>query len=556
MMELKFVKNRTTESFAVASEVYKSLTGEELPGGDVLSDEFVTIEKLKPVAGKRGFRFSVASKPVAGWKPSSRERIGVEVWQELPISELLPTIKDPTWLSAKVAEKLYQQNDYHTLIYSNSQFYQWNGKFWAVVSDEDVFLAAWREIQNLYLDYNTKHIEDKVKISRSLVLDVVSSLKANRQTYKRPGQWLADKADNSEPEHLMFCQNGRVDIEVYQAGLQNYFTSHCPDFFNTSVFSFDFDPHAAAPTRWLQFLNELWPHDAASHSLLQEILGYLLTKPWLHFYFVLCGATRGGKSTIANLMSEIVGHEHVAALELHRLADRFALQSAVNKWLLLMSESEHWPGAKSGALRILNAISARDALQVDVKGKPPITFAAWGMPVIVGNHPPALEDDSQACINRLILLRFTESFKGKEDTGLLNKLRKEIPGIVNWAIEGWLRLRINEGHFTLPDSSKELIDTIDENASPIRDWAGDCCLIDPSATGGKAELYESYSVYAAQRQLIVPPLNKFCMQLLGAFPKLHPSKITIQGERKRLPVFRGIALREVNTKTNTQRATA
>jgi phage/plasmid-associated DNA primase len=41
----------------------------------------------------------------------------------------------------------------------------------------------------------------------------------------------------------------------------------------------------------------------------------------------------------------------------------------------------------------------------------------------------------------LVPVLFHESFEGRENENLTDELLTELPGILNWAIEGWRRLR-------------------------------------------------------------------------------------------------------------------
>ena len=60
--------------------------------------------------------------------------------------------------------------------------------------------------------------------------------------------------------------------------------------------------------------------------------------------------------------------------------------------------------------------------------------------LILSNELPRLADVSGALAGRFILLSLTESFYGREDPGLTDKLLTVLPGILNWAIAGWARL--------------------------------------------------------------------------------------------------------------------
>ena len=56
---------------------------------------------------------------------------------------------------------------------------------------------------------------------------------------------------------------------------------------------------------------------------------------------------------------------------------------------------------------------------------------------ILTNELPKLGDASGALGSRFILLLMTNSFYGREDHGLTDRLLTELPGILNWAIAGW-----------------------------------------------------------------------------------------------------------------------
>ena len=58
------------------------------------------------------------------------------------------------------------------------------------------------------------------------------------------------------------------------------------------------------------------------------------------------------------------------------------------------------------------------------------------------------------------------SFYGREDLSLKEKLRPELAGILNWALDGLDCLR-DRGHFELPSSSLESIRQLEDLGSPV-----------------------------------------------------------------------------------------
>ena len=69
-------------------------------------------------------------------------------------------------------------------------------------------------------------------------------------------------------------------------------------------------PTPSSRSRWLAFLDELWPDDADSIAALQEFFGYVISgRLDLHKILLLVGPTRGGKGAIARVLGQLVGPE-------------------------------------------------------------------------------------------------------------------------------------------------------------------------------------------------------------------------------------------------------
>jgi hypothetical protein len=98
----------------------------------------------------------------------------------------------------------------------------------------------------------------------------------------------------------------------------------------------------------------------------------------------------------------------------------------------------------------LKSISGEDAVDIHRKGLPPLTGVKLPTRiVIVSNDPPKFCDPSGALDRRIMSPHTHRSFCGQEDITLTNTLLRELPGILNWAIEGWERLQ-SRGCFEAP----------------------------------------------------------------------------------------------------------
>ena len=134
----------------------------------------------------------------------------------------------------------------------------------------------------------------------------------------------------------------------------------------------------------------------------------------------------------------------------------------------------------------------------------------------------------------------TKSFLGKEDLNLSSRLEAELPGILNWAIEGWKRLK-QRGHFVVPESSKSLINEMTDIASPVTAFVDEHCILDPDETVTKDELFRKWKDWCEGNNERAGTRSLFGRKLLEAFPNMvKATKPTCTGQR--VPSYAGIAL--------------
>jgi hypothetical protein len=98
---------------------------------------------------------------------------------------------------------------------------------------------------------------------------------------------------------------------------------------------YDWDPTAKAPN-WLAFLESIFPGDQEAKDCVEEALGLSLTDD-LTFQkgMLLIGKTRGGKGTILEVLTGLVGDDALISLEFGKwVAGEFGLQGTIGKKVL------------------------------------------------------------------------------------------------------------------------------------------------------------------------------------------------------------------------------
>src|SRR5262249_17831223 len=231
---------------------------------------------------------------------------------------------------------------------------------------------------------------------------------------------------------------------------------HDPDFFSMNCLPLDFDAAAPEPKRWLKFLVELWTEDEKAELCLQEIFGYLLTADTRqHKLFLLVGPKRAGKGTIIFVLRELLGRENVVFPTLKNMTGEFGRWPLIDKKLAVIADARLGPKADAHAVaEQLLSISGGDPQTINRKNQAFWTGMLDVLFIITTNELPAIADASGTLASRFVLLKLTESFYGREDLDLKEKLRGELPGVLNWALNGLKRLR-KRGHFEMPASSTE-----------------------------------------------------------------------------------------------------
>lgn len=118
--------------------------------------------------------------------------------------------------------------------------------------------------------------------------------------------------------------------------------------------------------------------------------------------------------------------------------------------------------------------------------------------VILTNELPRLNNPSGALAGRLILLRMTRSWFGQENTRLTDQLLKELPGILIWSIAGLKRLS-DRGHFVQPGKSVDLMQEMEDLASPIGAFVRECCVFGATYEVFVRDLFERWKKWCDEK---------------------------------------------------------
>ncbi len=414
--------------------------------------------------------------------------------------------------------------------------YRYTGTHYAQVIDGDLRANVLR-----FLRDGKNRERAKVR----LVSDVVANIHArcHLPAQVEPPALLVDGGAVAELGNLIPMKNGILDINAYLRG-QDALLPHSPDRFTISALPFAFDPKAAEPEEWHKFLDSLLDDDLESRDTLQEIFGYLISgTTHLQKIFLIIGPKRSGKGTIARVVIELLGGENVAAPTLATLERPFGLQALIGKRAAIIADARLGGRADQTAVaeRLLT-ISGEDAVTVDRKHLVSWTGRMLVRFLLLSNELPRVADASGALASRFIVLTLTQSFLGREDHELADRLLKELPGIGLWALKGLQRLN-NRGRFVQPSSAAEAIRDLEDLGSPISAFLRDQCEVGAGGMIDCDRLFEAWQEWCDKSgRTHTGSLQTFGRDLRAACPGLKTVQIRQHGKRNRL--YEGIGLRD------------
>jgi putative DNA primase/helicase len=431
----------------------------------------------------------------------------------------------------------FTANGSRTLHHHHGLFYRWSGAAYLPLPD-----GAVRSQLYQFLDKCVTPARSgsplPVKPHAALVGNVADALRAaaHLEDALSPPVWL-DHAPDLPAEEIVPCNNGLLHLP------SRALLPHTPTLFALHALDFDFEPRAPEPGRWLAFLDELWPGDPVAIETLREIFGLCITGDTSHQKaFLIVGPKRSGKGTIGRVLTRLIGTSNAAAPSLAALSNNFGLAPLIGARLAIISDARLGSRADQHAIteRLLS-ITGEDNLTIDRKFLPAWTGRLQTRFLILSNELPRLADASGALASRFIMLVLRNSFYGREDRGLTERLFGELPGILNWAITGWQNLT-ERGYFHQPESAAEAVQEFEDLGSPIAAFLRDRCVVGPGRVVETTRLFDAWCEWSkAQGREHASTAQTFGRDLRAAVPALHIIQPRDEGGRKRM--YDGIGLR-------------
>lgn len=430
-----------------------------------------------------------------------------------------------------VAKELYKQHSdsagLRTLVAWRGGWMRWETTHWAELDTAELRSTIYDTLGRADYMHTVKDgteqrpwSPDKRKVAN--VLEAMSAI-GHLSVNVDPPSWIALHIADAREDQIISCSNGLLDLSTRKL------IAHNPAFFNVISVAFNCTSKPPRPTEWLRFLDSVWGNDPDSIALLQEYVGYILSgRTNLQKMLLIVGTARSGKGTIARMLEKLIGPGHVAHPTIASFASNFGLSPLIGKPLAIIPDARVGNANSPAVLERILSITGEDGLTIDRKFRDPYSGRLPTRLVMLSNELPRFHDSSGAITNRLLILQTTESFIGREDRDLDDKIAAELPGILAWALAGLDRLNAN-GRFTEPQSSIDAAVDMMDLASPVSAFVRERCKLDVNASVSRDALYWDWQRWADDNGHERGSKATFGRNLKAAYPKLKKSQPRVDG---------------------------
>ena len=361
----------------------------------------------------------------------------------------------------------------HQLLYVNNVgFYEWNGKVWQLIPD----LMAENYADQLYgkrfsTSNRVKAVKNLLK-SRSIV-DVVF-----------------------DRNSVLTFQNGTLEIET------GNFRDFSQNDYCSIIMDYEYDPKATCPL-WERFIEDVTDEEPRRAENLQFIAGYTLFSDCRHQkVFILVGNGGNGKSVYLEIIQKLFGNSNVTHVEPTGLAKEFE-RIRLKDSLLNIGSDINSDFSKGEIREWLLKVADGTSVQACYKGMNHIDFIPRCKLVYACNALPTAEIIN-GLNRRMQFIDFpcqyvevpdpTKPRQKQRDINIVNKLDDELPGIFNWAYEGYKLLNA-VGYFTDTPEQQTLMQQFEQTSNPVMVFCEDR---DFKGTVSREDVYYWYVLWCEE----------------------------------------------------------
>lgn len=404
--------------------------------------------------------------------------------------------------------------------YTDKCFLYWDGRRWATDLDGCAERSADISVESMKLEaeyYEWSGDNDLVKAFGKHIKSSRSN--KSKTNMLKEVQHNMPIMPHQLDKHMMAFNvpNGTLSLRTGQL------VEHDRNHFITKFSPIEYTDNADCPM-WERFLNDIFAGDRELIRYIQKAVGYSMTGDTSEqCVFFLYGTGRNGKSTFLDVLREILG-EYVSNIQPETIMVKNGSGNGINsdiarlKGARMVTTVEPNEGVRinEGLIKQLtgdDTVTARKLYANEFEFKP--EFKLW----MATNHKPIIRGTDEGIWRRIHMIPFTVQIPPeKVDRQLKNKLEREYPAILRWAVDGCL-LWQREG-LKQPKAVLDMVREYRREMDVISAFVEDRCEVGEKYYERSSDLYAAYSAWCEANTEYKMSHTKFSVELEKRFSKL------------------------------------
>ncbi len=320
---------------------------------------------------------------------------------------------------------------------------------------------------------------------------------------------LEDYESLNKHDGFLNCTNGMLEIRTGKL------LKYSPEYLSTQQIAADYKPGADCP-RFKKFLSYVLYDDLSKIEPLQEYFGYALTNSCREEKMLFLVGERGavggmnGKSVTLDCLEGLLGRDNVSALSLRQIGNDHYTPQLLFKMLNRSTENDTQKMNEA----VLKIHTSGEPVEADKKFKDPFRFSNTAKFAFCINNLPHVSDKTDSFYRRLLLIPFNRKITNEERNKNLAKqiISEDLSGILNWALEGLMRLESQNG-FSVSRQVSEALESYRRENNSALNFIHQSCVLEVNAEITKRQLYEAYGEFCKQRGVLKLGEIKFGKQV-------------------------------------------
>jgi len=206
---------------------------------------------------------------------------------------------------------------------------------------------------------------------------------------------------------------------------------------------------------------------------------------------ILTGTGGTGKSTLINLIQDIVGYRNISNVALSDLEQRFSSIALMGKLLNSCADLEIDALDQVGTIKKL---IGDDKIKGEHKGKDLVSFTNYAKLLFSTNELPLIKNEKTDGLYRRLLILTMNNKPTKRDPSLPEKLRSQLPYLLHLSMQALMRM-YQKGTILNSANSQQAIQQLNKDSDTVEAFIQDECTLDASAKVKKSDLYALYEEY-------------------------------------------------------------